>query len=213
MRRLESSDQLLAYCEANTTPPSDLLNRLERETYSTRLQPQMLSGKIQGQFLYLISAMLQPKMIVEIGTYTGYAALCLARGLHPEGALHTIEVNEEQETIIRKYVEQSPQAAQIHLHIGSALQIIAKLPAPFDLVFIDAGKNDYPEYLELVLPKMRKGGIILADNVLWDGKVLNEKRDKTSEILHQFNQNIAADPRLEAVLLPIRDGITVMRAV
>ncbi len=213
MRRLESSDQIFDYCEANTTAPNDLLNRLERETYSTRLQPQMLSGKIQGQLLYLISAMLQPKMIVEIGTYTGYAALCLARGLHPEGALHTIEVNEEQETIIKKYIEQSPQASQIHLHIGNALQIIPHLPAPFDLVFIDAGKNDYIEYLDLIMPKMRKGGIILADNVLWDGKVLQTKRDKTSEILHQFNQKVANDPRLEAVLLPIRDGITVMRVV
>ncbi|MEY4926036.1 MAG: O-methyltransferase [Bacteroidota bacterium] len=211
MRRLEASDELFAYCEKHTSTPDALLNELVRETFSTRLQPQMLSGKIQGQLLHLISAMLQPHLILEIGTFTGYSALCLAKGLHKDGVLHTIEVNEEQETIIRKYFDRSPQAAQLQLHIGNALQIIPTLPSPFDLVFIDAGKNDYPDYLELVLPHTRKGGIIIADNVLWNGKVLNEKKDKTSAILHDFNQKIAADSRVEAVLLPIRDGITVMR--
>ena len=211
MRRLESSDELAAYCETHTTTPTELLEELERETFRTRLQPQMLSGKVQGQLLRMISLMLQPQTILEIGTYTGYAALCLAEGLSENGVLHTIEVNEEQENIIRRFFDRSPLAHKLHLHIGNALQIIETLPAPFDLVFIDAGKNDYPAYLELVLPRMRKGGFILADNVLWDGKVLAEKRDKTAAILHEFNKNAATDSRLEAVLLPIRDGITLMR--
>jgi predicted O-methyltransferase YrrM len=202
----------LAYCESRTTPIDAVLNELIRETHLTRLQPQMISGAFQGQLLTMLCNMIQPKAILEIGTYTGYAAICMARGLQEGGVLHTIEVNEEQEDIIRKYIAKADMNAVIQLHIGSAFEVIPTInQILFDLVFIDAGKDDYPAYLELVLPLVRKGGFIFADNVLWSGKVLDAKHDRSTAILHKFNTDLANDPRLEVVLLPIRDGISLIR--
>jgi caffeoyl-CoA O-methyltransferase len=205
------SNELVAYCEQHTSAPEAVLNSLERETFLTRLQPQMLSGGYQGVLLTMLSAMIQPAAVLEIGTYTGYSAICLARGLRDGGVLHTIEVNDEQESIIRKFIQEAELADRIQLHIGSAFDVIPTLTETFDLVFIDAGKDDYPAYLELVLPRVRQGGFILADNVLWSGKVLNDKKDKSTTILHQFNQACANDSRLESIILPIRDGISILR--
>jgi caffeoyl-CoA O-methyltransferase len=208
----EFSAPLLAYCESKTTPIDTVLNDLIRETHLTRLQPQMISGAFQGQLLTMLAMMIQPKAILEIGAYTGFSAICMARGLQQNGILHTIEVNEEQEDIIRKYIAKAAMTDTIHLYIGSAFDVIPTLKnILFDLVFIDAGKDDYPAYLELVLPLVRKGGFIFADNVLWSGKVLDEKHDRSTAILHKFNTDLANDPRLEVVLLPVRDGISLIR--
>ena len=202
--------EILAYCEAMTTPADPLLDALERETHLTRLQSNMVSGAYQGVVLSLISAMIRPKAILEIGTFTGYSALCMAKGLSPDGVLHTIEVNEEQAPIIQKYFAQSEYAAQLHLHIGDAKVLVSKLTETFDLVFIDADKAEYPIYLELILPKVRSGGIILVDNVLWYGKVAESKKDKTTAILHEFNTAMAKDERVTATILPIRDGVSLL---
>jgi caffeoyl-CoA O-methyltransferase len=207
----EFSADLLAYCESKTTAIDAVLNDLIRETHLTRLQPQMLSGAFQGQLLTMLCTMIQPKAVLEIGAYTGYSAICMARGLQASGVLHTIEVNEEQEDIIRKYIAKADMQQIIQLHIGSAFDVIPTLNTVFDLVFIDAGKDDYPAYLELVLPLVRKGGFIFADNVLWSGKVLDEKHDRSTAILHKFNTDLANDSRLEVVLLPVRDGISLIR--
>ena len=208
----EFSAPLLAYCENKTTAIDTVLNDLIRETHLTRLQPQMISGAFQGQLLTMLTTMIQPKAILEIGSYTGFSAICMARGLQTGGILHTIEVNEEQEDIIRKYIAKAEMTDTITLHIGSAFDVIPTLNAiSFDLVFIDAGKDDYPAYLELILPFVRKGGFIFADNVLWSGKVLDAKHDRSTAILHQFNTDLANDPRLEVVLLPVRDGISLIR--
>lgn len=206
------SADILAYCESKTTAIDTILNDLIRETHLTRLQPQMISGAFQGQLLTMLCTMIQPRAILEIGSYTGYSAICMARGLQQGGVLHTIEVNEEQEDIIRKYIAKANLKEVIHLHIGSAFEVVPTLSQIlFDLVFIDAGKDDYPAYLELVLPLVRKGGFIFADNVLWSGKVLDTKHDRSTAILHKFNTDLANDPRLEVVLLPVRDGISLIR--
>lgn len=205
----EITQAIEEYCEAHSKPESPLLYALNRETHLKVLRPRMLSGHLQGKLLTMLSKMIQPKAILEVGTYTGYAALCLAEGLAPEGQLHTIEVDAELEEIIINYFAQSPRATQMHLHIGDALQIIPTLNETWDLVFIDADKEDYIAYYEAVLPHVRRGGIILVDNVLWSGKVLQEVKgnDKDTRALMQFNDYIVQDERVDNFLLPFRDGI------
>jgi caffeoyl-CoA O-methyltransferase len=175
------------------------------------MKPRMLSGHLQGRFLSLISKMICPKAILEIGTYTGYSALCLAEGLQPDGKLITIDVNEELEDRVKGYFNQSDYRDQIDYRIGKALELIPQLTESFDLVFIDADKENYANYYDLVIDKVERGGIILADNVLWSGKVLNAKPDKDTQNILAFNDKVHNDARVENVLLPIRDGITVIR--
>ena len=207
------SADLEAYAEQNSEKEPSLLAALARETHLKVLQPRMLSGHLQGRFLSLLSKLICPKYIVEIGTFTGYATLCLAEGLSQEGFIHTIEVNEELEEIQNKYFEQSSYQSQIIQHFAPALSVIPTLPDGIDLVFIDADKKNYPNYLEAIRPKMRKGGIILSDNVLWSGKVVENVKDndKHTQVLIAYNQQLANDSRLETILLPIRDGLSIAR--
>jgi caffeoyl-CoA O-methyltransferase len=202
---------LLQYCEAHTGPVAEVLQRLERETHLRTLAPQMLSGHLQGQFLRLVSTMIKPVRVLEIGTFTGYSAICLAGGLADGGTIHTIEANKELEYLIRKYITEAQLDSKIMLHIGDALEIMPTLPGPFDLVWIDAAKQDYAAYYDLVFEKVSPGGFILADNVLWSGKVIQDSRDGDAEALRNFNKKVQADLRVENVLLPIRDGILLVR--
>ena len=204
------SEDLERYAEQHSQQEPPLLAALTRETHLRILQPRMLSGHLQGRFLSLLSRLLAPTYIVEIGTFTGYATLCLAEGLMPSGHLHTIEANEEYEEIQDKYFGQSPYREQIIHHFAPALEVLPTLPDGIDMVFIDADKKNYLNYFEVVLPKMRPGGVILSDNVLWSGKVVEpvKDNDKHTQILMEYNKRLATDPRLETVLLPIRDGLT-----
>ncbi len=205
---------LLAYCEAHTTDEDALLRKITRETQAKVLMPRMLSGHLQGKMLELFTKMLQPKTILEIGTYTGYSGICLARGLGKDGKLITLDINDELETMVRGFFEESGLAAQIDYRLGNAREIIPTLDGPFDLVFIDADKFYYAEYFDLIIDKVRPGGIILADNVLWSGKILVEKGqkiDKDTQALLDFNRKIQEDPRVENILLPIRDGVMMAR--
>lgn len=189
--------------------------QLNRETQLKIMQPRMLSGHLQGRVLSMLSKLMSPTAILEIGTYTGYATLCLAEGLAPGGTIDTVDNNEELFDFQRKYFDRSPWSAQIHQHLGQALDIIPTIDKTFDLVFIDADKENYLKYYELIVPKMRKGGIILSDNVLWSGKVLGNVKpnDKSTLTLLEYNQRLVEDPRVETVLLPIRDGLTVSRVI
>ena len=207
------SEDLERYAEQHSEQEPPLLTALTRETHLRILQPRMLSGHLQGRFLSLLSRLLAPMYIVEIGTFTGYATLCLAEGLMPSGRLHTIEANEEYEEIQNKYFGQSPYREQIIQHFAPALEVLPTLPDGIDMVFIDADKKNYLNYFEVVLPKMRPGGVILSDNVLWSGKVVEPVKDsdKHTQILMEYNKRLATDPRLETVLLPIRDGLSVSR--
>lgn len=207
----DSTSQLIKYCLQHSTTQGKVLYDLERETYLKTLAPQMMSGHLQGQLLSLLSKMLQPKAILEIGTFTGYSAICLAQGLAADGVLHTIEANQELAYIIRKYIERAALQDSIQLHIGDAKQLIPNLTEIFDIVFIDAGKNDNGFYYDLIFDQVRSGGLILIDNVLWSQKVLRANYDKDTQTIHAFNQKIQADERVENVLLPIRDGLTVVR--
>ncbi len=205
---------LLAYCESNTSSEDPLLKKIVRETQAKVLMPRMLSGHLQGKMLELFSKMLRPKTILEIGTYTGYSGICLARGLRPDGKLITLDINDELETMVRGFFEESGLADQIDYKLGNAREIIPTLEGPFDLVFIDADKFYYSEYFDLVIDKVPSGGIILADNVLWSGKILVEegqKIDKDTRALLDFNKKVHDDPRVENVLLPIRDGVLMAR--
>ncbi len=205
--------QLLDYCIAHTTLEPPLLYDLERETYLKTLAPQMSSGHLQGQFLRFISKIKKPESILEIGTFTGYSAICLASGLEVGGVLHTIEVNEELETIIMKYIEMASLKSKINLHIGDAKEIIPKLNLRYDIVFIDAGKIDYAYYYDLVFDRVNTDGLIIADNVLWSGKVMEKKQKKDASLLDAFNNKIHADERVENILLPIRDGLLLARKI
>lgn len=202
---------MAGYCERLSTPQSALLHELERETHLKTLAPQMMSGHLQGRVLSLISKLVRPVRALEIGTFTGYAALCLAEGLAPGGVLHTVEANAELAYIIRKYIGRAGLEGQICLHIGRAQDIVPGLEGVFDLVFIDAGKHDYPLYYDLVVDRMAAGGILLADNVLWSGKVLHPEQDADTLALHRFNEKVQQDARVENLILPIRDGVLVAR--
>lgn len=209
------SEDLENYVTAHSENEPKLLQQLNRETHQKILQPRMLSGHFQGRVLSILAKLIQPKNILELGTYTGYATLCLAEGLHEEGTIDTIDINEELEDIQNKYFELSGKRNQIVQHVGNALDIIPQLNKKFDLVFIDADKENYINYWNLIVPMMNKGGIILSDNVLWSGKVLEEikKNDKSTPILIAYNKLVKDDPRVETVLLPIRDGLTVSRVL
>jgi len=208
----EITQEIEEYCEAHSTSEDDLLNRLDRETNLKVLRPRMISGHLQGAFLSFISRLLRPTSILEIGTYTGYAALCLAEGLSPDGTLDTIEIDEELEDIIQKYFNQSRYKEQIILHIGDARTIIPTLNKKWDLVFIDAEKKEYFDYYEAILPHIQQGGIILIDNVLWSGKVIQEvkENDKDTQSIIDFNKYIQNDQRVRNLLLPLRDGIMII---
>jgi predicted O-methyltransferase YrrM len=202
------------YARLFSDPESDLLKELDRETHAMILQPRLLSGHLQGRFLSFISKILRPNFILEIGTYTGYSALCLAEGLKPEGKLITLDVNEELEKFTRSFFDRSGFAPQIDYRIADAKNEIPTIAGPFDLVFIDADKRNYALYFDLIIQKMNAGGIILVDNVLWSGKIIDEKaQDKSTQALRDFNQKCLEDPRVEKVLLPLRDGLLMMRVI
>jgi caffeoyl-CoA O-methyltransferase len=209
------SEELEDYAALHSQDEPELLAALNRETHQKILQPRMLSGHFQGRVLSLISKLAQPLHILEIGTFTGYATLCLAEGLKPGGSIDTIDNNEELFDFQKKYFDKSPWAGHIHQHLGNALDIIPTLGKTFDLVFIDADKPNYPNYWEMVVPLMNKGGLILSDNVLWSGKVLEpvKANDKSTSVLLEYNKRVKEDPRTETVLLPIRDGLTVSRVL
>ncbi len=192
-----------------------LLTELSRETHLKVVRPRMITGHFQGRALSLLSKIIRPKSILEIGTYTGYSAICLAEGLQKDGALHTIDINEELHDLQRKYFDKSGYGKQIKQYTGNALEIIPELEGPFDLVFIDAEKKEYDAYFEAIIKKCNPGSIILSDNVLWSGKVVEplEKGDKATEALLAYNDKLARDPRVETVLLPIRDGLTLSRVL
>jgi predicted O-methyltransferase YrrM len=208
------AQNLADYSEKHTSPEPALLAELNRDTYANVLIPRMLSGHIQGRVLSMFSKMIKPKAILEIGTYTGYAALCMAEGLTADSVLHTIDIDEELETRINKFVSQSPFAHQVKLHIGNALDIIPTLNESFDLVFIDADKENYAAYYDLLIDRLPSGAVLIADNVLWSGKVLEADqlpKDNDTKALDSFNKKIQADSRVENVLMPIRDGLMVIR--
>lgn len=201
------------YAERQTSEESSLLKQINRNTHANVLRPRMLSGHLQGRLLSMLSCMKRPKSILEIGTYTGYSALCLAEGLADNGTLTTIDVNEELEQSVRDYFRKSGMDSKINFIIGNALTVIPTLEQKWDLVFIDADKENYHRYYDLVIDRVNLNGIILADNVLWSGKVLDEKPDKDTKAIIDFNSKIQLDPRVENVLLPVRDGIMMMRKV
>ncbi len=207
--------QLDDYVVAHSQVEPELLQQLTRETYQKILQPRMLSGHYQGRVLSMLSKLINPKTILEIGTYTGYSALCLAEGLQKNGKLHTIDVNEELVDFQRKYFDKSNCGTQIQQHLGSALDIIPTLNTTFDLVFIDADKPNYVNYFHAIIDKMNTGGVILSDNVLWSGKVLEKlnPKDESTKIILAYNKLLNDDERIETVLLPIRDGLTISRVV
>jgi len=205
------------YIETHTTPEPDLLARITRDTNLHVLNPHMLSGQVQGELLRMLSRMIRPKHILELGTFTGYSALCLAEGLQEDGELITIEHNDELEETIRHNISQSPLCARIHLIIGDAKEILSNQQSVvsnqmFDLVFIDADKREYCAYYELIFPLVRQGGFILADNTLWDGHIVDPAYDKDKQTLglREFNRMVADDPRVSQVILPLRDGLTII---
>ncbi|MFN0274509.1 MAG: O-methyltransferase [Chitinophagales bacterium] len=201
------------YIEQHTSPENKTLQLLNRETHLKAQMPQMLSGHVQGKFLEFVSAMIQPEMILEIGTYTGYSGICLAKGLKAGGRLITIDVNEELTPMVKKYVAAENLEHVFNIRIGKALEIIPTLDAAFDLVFIDADKINYSNYFDAVIDKVKPGGWILADNVLWDGKVTDEKKDKDTTAIDNYNKKILVDNRVENVIISIRDGISIARKI
>lgn len=201
------------YALKNSDPELDVLYRLNRETHLKMTMPQMLSGHMQGLMLQMFSKMIQPQNVLEIGTFTGYSAICLAQGLQEGGKLHTIDINEELSEIIIRHIKEAGLEDRIQLHIGPAVNILPALKEPFDLVFIDADKDNYSIYYDMVFPKVKRGGYIIADNVLWSGKILNSpmKMDKETKSIFEYNQKIQNDSRVEKVLLPLRDGLMIAR--
>ena len=206
-------EKLDDYVVKHSEDEPELLKQLSRETHQKILQPRMLSGHYQGRVLSMISKLVKPKNILEIGTYTGYSALCLAEGMQPYGELHTIDINEELFAFQRKYFDKSAYRKQIHQHLGNALEIIPKLNMTFDLVFIDADKENYPNYFHCIIDKLNSGGLILSDNVLWSGKVIEKVEDKDIDTkgVIAYNTILKNDSRIETVILPIRDGLSISR--
>ena len=200
------------YCLNNSSEESEILSDLDRETHLKHLSPRMLSGHVQGNFLSILSHLLKPKRILEIGTYTGYSAICLASGLHRDGKLITLDVNEEVERIATEYFHKAGLNEKIELKIGNALELIPALPDTFDIVFIDADKKNYLNYFQLVKEKVSENGLIIADNVLWSGKTADEKyNDTETNCLREYNRVVSQHPDFESVLLPIRDGLMLSR--
>jgi caffeoyl-CoA O-methyltransferase len=209
-------EDLQRYAEEHTSPESPLLHKVNRQTHLSVMKPRMLSGHMQGRLLSMFSHMIKPKQILEVGTYTGYSALCLAEGLQAGGTLHTIDKNEELEDRVRGYFEEAGLTQSIKYYLGNALEIIPTIEATYDLVFIDADKINNAAYYDMVIERMAPGGYIIADNVLWSGKVLEKYRKKLDEdtaALLAFNKKVHDDARVENILLPIRDGLMVARKI
>jgi len=205
---------ILDYVELNSQQEPTLLKELNKETHLKILNPRMLCSSYQGRVLSIISKIIKPKKVLEIGTYTGYSALCIAEGLDKNGIIHTIDINEELKEIQNKYFKKSGFENQIHQHIGNALDIIPNIKDSFDLIFIDADKENYDKYFDLVIDKIVSGGVLISDNVLWSGKVLNNKnKDLITQKLIEFNQLVKKDKRLDTIILPIRDGISISRKI
>lgn len=207
------SEEILRYSDTHTSEEDAILQDLFRNTYLNVAHPQMISGKVQGAFLTLISRMITPKTILEIGTFTGYAAYCLCKGLAPGGMLITIDVNEELEEMNRRFFKKAGIAESVKYVIGDALKMIPGMNETFDLVFIDANKEQYPEYLEITKPHLKEGGYLVADNTLWGGKVTDPSGDASAVALDHFNKMLSQDPGFETVLLTIRDGVTLARKI
>lgn len=203
-------EKLDDYVVKHTENEPELLRELSRETFQKMLQPRMLSGHFQGRILSFLSKLIRPKKILELGTFTGYSALCLAEGLDKDGELHTIDKNEELVSFQKRYFNRSIHGSKIHQHTGCALEIIKKLNYKFDLIFIDADKSNYVNYFNLLADKIKRGGVLISDNVLWSGKVIEplENSDLSTKVLLEYNRLLKEDPRFETILLPIRDGLT-----
>lgn len=201
------------YALAFSQAESEVLKKLNRDTHAKVMMPRMLSGHMQGNVLAMFSKMIQPKQILEIGTYTGYSGICLAQGLIENGTLHTIDINDELEKMVRGFIEEAGLTDRINYYLGNAITIIPTIKETFDLVFIDADKKNYAEYYDLVFDKVRSGGYIIADNVLWSGKVLDDeaKMDVDTKAIHDYNKKIHNDSRVEHMLLPVRDGLMIAR--
>lgn len=206
-------EKIEEYVNQHSSPEPELLARLNRETHLKILQPRMLSGHLQGRVLSMLMKMIRPQRILEIGTYTGYSALCMAEGLAQAGELHSIDINEELTDFVQKYVNEAGHQDEIKLHVGNALEIIPLLKEDWDVVFIDADKNNYINYYNLLIDKLKSGSYIIADNVLWSGKVIEDynQQDEDTKTLIDFNKMIQKDERVENVLFPIRDGLMVVR--
>lgn len=209
---LDRTDEIEEYILSHIDDESELLKQLNRDAHVNLLRPRMLSGHLQGKMLKMFCRLLRPKYILEIGTYTGYATLCLAEGATEDAEIHTIEVNDELEDFILKHLHRTKLKDKIHLHLGDAMEIIPRLDCTFDLVFIDANKRTYIDYYNLIFDKVRPGGLIIADNTLWDGKVLETPKvsDKQTIGILDFNDMVAKDNRVEKVILPVRDGLTMI---
>ena len=206
-------EEVEKYTTTHTTKESLLLAELNRETWANVMIPRMLSGHLQGRILSMFSKLVAPKNILEIGTYTGYSALCLAEGLKPNGTLHTLDINEEYTAVANRYFNKSDFSNNIQQHIGEALDIIPKLDCSFQLAFIDADKENYTNYFDAIIDKIDVGGLIIADNVLWSGKVIHEQKDEETIALDKYNKKIVTSERVENVLLPVRDGLMISRKV
>ncbi len=206
-------EHISEYAEAHSQSEPELLQELQRETWLKVMAPRMLSGHLQGRLLSMLSKLLRPQNILEIGTYTGYSALCLAEGMAKDGTLHTIDHNEELHDFQRRYFDRSEYGDRIVQHVGNALEIIPSLNETFDLVFIDADKHNYPNYLEILIPTLKPGAVLLSDNVLWSGKVTEtvQEDDADTQALIRYNKMLNEHPKLETVLLPIRDGLSIAR--
>jgi predicted O-methyltransferase YrrM len=208
------SPDIQQYCDDHSQPENDVLKKLTRHTFANVLQPRMLSGHFQGRLLSMLSHMIKPKYVLEIGTYTGYSALCLAEGLQEGGRVITIDINPEQEENIHRFIEEAGLKNKVQFIVGDAYNIIKTLPMKFDLIFIDADKPNYLKYYEQAMEVLNDGGYIIADNVLWSGKIVDEKslaKDKDTQLLDAFNKHVHNDPRVAHILLPIRDGLMVVR--
>ena len=206
------SDELKNYLESHCDPESELLKQINRETHLKVSMPRMLSGHYQGRLLSMLSKMIKPSRIIEVGTFTGYATLCLAEGLTENGIIHTIDINAELEDMVRANFSKSSFNEKINYHVGNAIQIIPQLDETFDLAFIDADKKNNEAYYSLIMNKLRNGGIIIVDNVLWSGKVDDpNKKDQNTTLISNFNQMVCIDPRVEKLILPVRDGLFVVR--
>ncbi|MDA3879190.1 MAG: O-methyltransferase [Prolixibacteraceae bacterium] len=210
---MELSHELEKYIRGHILPEEAFLNELERETNLTCVHPRMLSGHIQGKMLYMLCKMIRPKRVLELGTYTGYSAISMALALDDNATLHTIEIFDELEDIIHKYIGKAGLQDKIHCHFGDAMKLLPGIDEQFDLVFIDADKRKYPDYYELVFDKVNPGGYIIADNILWDGKVVDEAEqyDSQTKGIIAFNQMVQSDHRVENVIFPFRDGMMIVR--
>lgn len=208
-------DEIEKYVDSHTREEPEVLKKLGRETYAKVLMPQMLSGHIQGRFLKMISCMVNPSQVLEVGTFTGYSSICLAEGLQAGGTVHTIDINEELHPMVLRYIKEAGMEGKVKTYIGNALTIIPTINETFDLVFIDADKENYSKYYELAMHKLRPGGFIVADNVLWSGKVTQpvHKSDDETRALIAYNDIVTKDPRVENVLVPIRDGLMIARKI